>query len=295
MSLRIVMVGPSGVGKTSLLAAMRNSFEHQNLPIILRPEGKTSKKLYDKWGDLLEIEEGELYEEPPAGIIGTSGFDQYFFKLCVDGQRHGPNLEIVDIRGGMVTDQDPKLMEIITSSVVVFHVVDAAVMMELSDEEAKHRNDAASVLQVIKTNRQGAFPLLIVSILTKCEKYLREKQEPELRRTFDRHFAGLTEYVASQTGISHRLVAVETLGCVQFSRLVRDGKSVKFVFLRKSDKLKPSRLETPLQLAISHALKSLMDDKPPLFKMIDWMTGQRQKEHKALMETAAKLDPKYIL
>lgn len=295
MPLKIVMLGPSGVGKTSLLAAMRDSFQQQNLPIVLWPTGETAEKLDKKWEQLINIQEGDIFEEAPAGMEQTINcFEHYEFELRVQGQRSGPKLEIIDIRGGMVNQQDQALADLVDSSTVVFHVVDSAAMLELQPIKAKVLNAVGPTLNLIKM-RANASPLLIVSILTKCEKYLHQKQDHQLKKQFTEQFEGLISFIASNSHFNHKLVAVETLGCVHFSRIDRDAGRERFVFMKRGNTLKPSRLEAPLQLAISHAFRQAVDGKNVFRMLWDSITGQQRKEQKALEQFAETLNPKDVL
>ena len=294
MSLKILMLGPSGVGKTSLLAAMRETFQRNAVGLVLRPLNDTSVNLDVKWTELFNVEQGEVFEEARAGAVQTTEPEIYEFELKAEGQTSGERLEIVDIRGGMVNKQDVMLNDLIDSSTVIFHVVDSAAMMELQDQKARKHNEVGNVVNLLKQRTTGT-PLLIVTILTKCEKYLRHKQEADLRACFSSQFDGLLKFVNSKGTFSHKLVAVETLGCVHFSRIVRENDSDRLVFIKKGGELKPSRLETPLQLAIQHAFQEYSHRKSFPRKVLDWMTRKAHDEARALKKFSEDMNSKDLL
>lgn len=296
MAMKILLLGPSGCGKTTLLAAMKNEFAKQGLPIFLLPKGTTASKLNQKWGGLLQINSAELYEDPPGLLEGTATFETYEFDLKVyEGKNRFP-VEIVDIRGGMVEDQDEKLEEYLNQSGVLFHVVDAPAMMELETEKAQYYNAMGSILDLLR-KCQSQQNVLVVSILTKCEKYLqRSADKAQMVRRFEEQFEPVLRHVVQAQNIKNlMLTAVQTLGCVHFSRLVTEKSRERFVFVRKKGEIDPKGLEVPLQLAIRHLFQHATNQKPWWTSTWDWFTGEGKKESEALEKFGSEVQPANVL
>lgn len=295
MATRILLLGPSGCGKTTLLAAMKNQFTNHNpTKLLLLPKGDTASKLHQKWGDLLRINSAELYEDPPALLEGTVSFETYEFDLKVRDGKHRFPVEIVDIRGGMVVDQHEKLGHYLNQSSVIFHVVDAPVMMEFETVKAQHHNAMESILDLLG-KCQSQQNVLVVSILTKSEKYLKGPIDTnQMVERFQQQFEPVLTHVGQAQNISNlMLTAVQTLGCVHFSRVLPDGE--RFVFIRKKGEIAPEGLEVPLQLAIRHLFKQATGQKSWWTSTWDWWTGEAEREQKALEEFRDSLKKEKVL
>ncbi len=274
MAPKIIMLGPSGVGKTSLLAAMRKTMQMKTVGsddvLKLRASADSGRKLDKKWNELADIESGELFEPVPSGMHGTMLVETYDFELLVPGRKPF-DVEIVDIRGGMVSDNKDELGGLVKDASVVFHVVDAAAMMELPDARSEVANGIGNITQLLKDKlNNGA---MVVSILTKCEAYVPDRVD-KLGEVFRSQFKNLRKHLDDKE-IPHRIVAVNTLGNIEFCRLAQDDNGEKFVFLKKKRSIEPKAAELPLLLVLEHLYKQARDGRSWLIRMWDVLVRDR--------------------
>ena len=269
MNLNIVMLGPSGVGKTSLLAAMRKTMQQSPVGVeadlFFTATAEVATKLDSKWNELASIKDSELFEPVSSSMEGTMEVEKYAFSIKSINKTLPVN--IFDIRGGMVDDESrTRLAELLAKARVIFHVVDAAAMMELPVHLAERANSIGNICELMSLLPKDD-EVNVISILTKSETYLKnEKQKKLLESTFRQQFEPLQKILARRKGTTHEAVAVKTLGCVFFSRL---GPDDELIFVRNGVDVTPEGCDLPLTLAMHHLYEYAMAHRWFLEKWLD--------------------------
>lgn len=183
--LDIVMIGPRGVGKTSVLASLYDQFAvvvgQTNLE--LRALGGTRGLLQQYREELGDFALGT--RDSGEGISGTEGVVEHVFELGTKNIKTPQlRLRFTDINGELIAPaagrvQDPgalaKLDAALQASSVVFVAIDSPALMERDGEFNERINKPKLVAEFVRDAAQGKPNLLVVLVPLKCEKYSDKK------------------------------------------------------------------------------------------------------------------------
>lgn len=273
--LQITVLGPSAVGKTTLLTAMYQQFESnvKDISLELTPDYETSAILQDRLDDLKSA--FELFES--RGRVGLGGTEALLgpdslrsFKFDIGKKQKDPSLQLVfrDYPGKYhnpnATKEEQNFVEtVLRQSAAVLIPIDAPALME---EKGKY-HDRVNRPQQIKDTFKKAYrnldsPKLVIFAPVKCEKYLQnENTAKELSRRVREGYAELLEYLQSENlrpWIASVITPVQTVGGLVFSRIEPDEAGKPDFYFRKinyESEYSPVDSEQPLRYLLSFLLK----------------------------------------
>lgn len=230
---KILMMGGTGTGKTSLLACMHEEFASgtSGVNFAFEPDDDETFNALDHQLERLkflihEMKPGKQYVDSRNEIVGSSGSKKYIFRGIKTGEGafhdkkfHFP-IQFQDIPGGWYTDAEStevkekttKLME--TADAYVY-CIDTPAMM--SGEPFHHVNN--KYLTVKRWLDRAADDHLlagksIIFVLSRSERWRSE--EDKVINQFKENYAALIERVKSD-GVSIYVTPVYTLGGVVFT------------------------------------------------------------------------------
>lgn len=238
---RIAMVGPSRVGKTSLIATLLADGERAlaGMPVSLVPQSTTKRRIDRHKDDLLAgLNAGEF---SPGTLIGNN--DEFVFELTLQGRDTGDaiNLEVMDYPGGW-TDGGPtdahaekwaKVQAFLRQASVLIIPIDATVLMEAElksqREASRHLLEASAVERVARNwAKERALsvgePASLFLVPVKCESYLADNgggvdRSGELSQRVKQMYEPIVDAVRAEMGDSPDVYVyycpVDTLGCVE--------------------------------------------------------------------------------
>jgi hypothetical protein len=237
---RIGLVGPSRVGKTSLITALLRDSQRllQGTPVSLRPFGTATEKRIAQHRRELD---GSLLagEFTPGALRGTE--EPFTFQLLLDSGVRGTGirLELLDYPGGWLDpatlphDRDgdwQACQRFLQQCSVLLVPVDAAVLMEPTS--ASQLRAVPSILttpevgEVVRQwlkerNWRPDEPALLMLCPVKCESYFddnggRRDEGEELLSRVRRVYADVIEAVPAEAPHVRVVYApVDTIGCVE--------------------------------------------------------------------------------
>jgi hypothetical protein len=239
VKFRIALLGPTLVGKTSLVTALLA--ESQGLlagsGVAMRTVGAATE---DKIANNRRELEGDLLagEFRPGSLTGT--VEPFLFRLKLDPgvEDSEINLELLDFPGAWLSAGRPEAhgsdweecKRFITTSTALLVPVDAAVLMEAAKAEHKraipYLLTTFEVEQVardwaIERNRRPEEPALIAFCPVKCESYFtdnggRRDRSAQLLKVFRDVYGGVLDAVHSDAPKATILYSpVDTIGCVE--------------------------------------------------------------------------------
>ncbi len=272
---RITLLGPTGVGKTSLLTSMYYLFEHANLGIEkalqLTPELESSAIINRQLEKLKTLQDNF---EATGGITGTAESRDFIFELGRVAKKPELRLIFRDYPGGYLSQIDKlnQVLEYIKTSEVIIVAMDAAALME--KESGISFNDHVNKPETIYDFFKNAFkeglsgPKLILLVPVKCETYLQDEPENRseaLRKSVEEKYKASLNYFQTEPLRSQLAVVVtpvQTVGNVFFSHIeIEQNGQPHFKFAKKTRNAlyNPKDVEQPLRYLLRFLLKQHLE------------------------------------
>lgn len=269
---RIGIVGPTRVGKTSLIASILKDSQRllEGTPVKIGPFGtKTERRVAQHHREL----EGSLRagEFNPGAVSGTE--EPFTFELHLDPGVEGTGIRfrLLDYPGGWIDAsrrpaerekewQDCKRW--MTESTVLIVPVESAVMMEAAS--ARHKKAVPSILntyEIAQVTREWAKdracrpnePALLLFCPVKCESYfadnggLRDLSDELFNTVRDQYHEVLQAVRGEAPQVKVVYSPVDTIGCVEIIKATwRDEKSEPGGFVFSAD----YRVRSPSRQAV---------------------------------------------
>jgi hypothetical protein len=295
--LQITMLGPSGVGKTTLLTAMYEQFESNigSTDLQLTPDDESSAILQDNLVDLkslLDVFEprGRMGIQGTEAISGPDSLRSFTFGLGRKGEKPSLQLRFRDYPGGYLGSQASKeerefVRTLLRESVAVLIAIDAPALME---DPKGILNEKVNRPQQIKDLFNAAYqdldsPRLVIFAPVKCEKYIKdEKQSKELIERVKKSYENLIQFFDSEKvspQIASVITPVQTVGSVIFSRVEYDQYNNPHFYFRKTRhdaQYSPKDSEQPLRYLLRFLLRLHFDSRSKswgIFNFVrDWFS-----------------------
>lgn len=271
--LKVPMLGTTMAGKTSLLVTMHdylNQFLQDDYQGDMRihPRGETIGTLEAAFKELKKAANLPVAAPIKRLIPGTAGVETHGFEISCAGKK--VPIDFVDTPGGMLVgqNQSEEFRQVLDKATVLFNVLDAAVLMEgddtLDDEWNCHDTVAKTLARLYDLDEK---PRLTIFVLAKCEKWLHERQKKELLKKFETKHAKALKVLAKHDHAVGVVIPVETMGCVEFSRINKNretGDREMLFVKRPNAKFQPKYVDQPLLYSIHFALCRFYDADSPL-------------------------------
>jgi GTPase SAR1 family protein len=267
--LKVTMLGPSGVGKTSLLAAMYDQFDEISQDLQLRADEDTALILDKRLQDLKNMVGTSI--KPGDGIQGTAGDEPVCYRFQFGETGANPELEIQfqDYPGGWLekTNQIERVRTLIRESAAILIPIDAAILMENNGEYHEKFNQPNKINDLLKkVYRNLDSPRLVILAPVKCEKYMQDNP----KQLFDKVKEGYKKVLNQLSGekllpkVAVIITPVQTVGNIVFSRIEKPGgDQITFYYRQRSpnDPYQPQNTELPLRFLLRFLLKLHLDKK----------------------------------
>ena len=272
--LQVTILGPSGVGKTTLLTAVYDKFEDNigSTNLQLTPDDDTSSILQDNLDSLKSLT--DVYEaKGRVGIQGTEAsagpesLRSFVFGLGKKGKTPSLQMRFRDYPGAYHAakaslEEKKFVKELLSQSAAVLIAIDAPALMERNGKYHDKINRPEQIKDLFKVAYQDLeSPRLVIFAPVKCEKYLRDgKSTQELSEGVRQGYNRLINYFNAETLTPHIvsvITPVQTVGSVVFSRLeVDDNNNPQFFFrkIRHDAQYNPQDSEQPLRYLLRFLL-----------------------------------------
>jgi hypothetical protein len=289
-TVNMIMVGPSRVGKSSLLATMYREIGKLKSGFDLTPVDETSDRLDEAYQRLNDVMSQRIFAPIEDLLKGTQDFIEHHFEVGFQGTKKF-DLVFHDIRGGVMlkrTDPDwEELCQKVAASHVIFNVLDAVALMEADPiKNDTLFNCHTRTCELLTKTLQPEEKYLIVFVLVKSETYVKKDSTHDrlMNRFEERHSAvlRLIERLNEQhKNVAALVIPVITLGCVEFKEIDQDGN---FIFERINKNFQPRDVDQPLRYALSFALNHVNEKRGIIEAFIDWWTGKGKAFGQALKD-----------
>ncbi|MCZ2340828.1 MAG: hypothetical protein LC104_03420 [Bacteroidales bacterium] len=287
-AVNMIMLGPSRVGKSSLLATMYREIGKMKAGFDLMPVDETQDRLDEAYFNLNKVMEQQVFAPVEDLLKGTMDFIEHRFEVKFH-QTKEFDLVFHDFRGGAMMrsgpDQDT-LREKVARSHVIFNVLDAVSLMEVDAIKGDQRNGHDRVRQLLDKALKPGEKYLIIFVLVKCETYVKTASNRErlVNRFEERHAAVLR--LIENLNQTHKnvvglLVPAITLGCVEFKEI---DSSDNYVFERNHRDFEPREVDQPLRYALSFALNHVNENRWIGERIWRYLSGQGRAFDQALKD-----------
>ncbi|MEC4804292.1 MAG: hypothetical protein SAJ12_09665 [Jaaginema sp. PMC 1079.18] len=279
--LQITMLGPTGVGKTTLLTAIYEQFE-SNIGLTdlqLTPDDESAAILQDRLIELkslLDVFEakGRHGIQGTEAIAGPESLRSFTFGLGKKGTTPSLQLRFCDYPGGYhetkATAAEKKfLAELVRDSAVVLIAIDTPALMERKGKYHEKINRPSQIKDLFKKAYQDLeSPRMVIFAPIKCERYIKDKNSAkdlaiQVRTGYDLLIQQFKSEPLTNKVVSI-ITPIQTIGSVQFTRIqVDDQNNPRFYFnkTRYDAEYCPKDSEQPLRYLLRFLLKLHLDNK----------------------------------
>ncbi|MBV9389639.1 MAG: hypothetical protein JOZ78_24720 [Chroococcidiopsidaceae cyanobacterium CP_BM_ER_R8_30] len=266
--LKITMLGPSGVGKTSLLTAVYEQFESNigRTNLQLTPDLESSALLQERLAELKSLPDSL---ETKGWIAYTQEERSFLFELGKKAATPSLLIHFKDYPGEWHESKREKSREekeriesFIKESVAVIIAIDTPALMEKNGQWHDETNKPQQITNLFqRVYRELDSPRLVIFAPVRCEKYLQSEESVfELLRRVQDGYTSLFNLLSSDELLPQVAVVVtpvQTVGCMVFSRIeIHDGKPL-FIFrkTRHDAQYSPKDSEQPLRYLLRFLLR----------------------------------------
>jgi hypothetical protein len=295
-TLDVVMFGPKGVGKTSLLAAMYDQFENVSKDLQLVADAGTKSELDKRLKELKNLEGNNIKFRGP--VTQTKG-EVRTFKFEFGETGTAPSLEInfQDYPGGWLLKPEhlATVQDLIYQSAAVLIPIDTPALMEKGGKHHEEFNHPTEINDVFKkVYKDLDSPRLVILAPIKCEKYIKNNPSELLTRVKQGYQKLLNQFDSNNlvSKVAVVITPVQTIGSVEFSYIEYEKNEPIFYFwkLQADSMYQPQNTEVPLRYLLRFLLKLHLDNKPSsILTIIQNFFGNNTKLRNAVSRFA---DPK---
>jgi GTPase SAR1 family protein len=279
--LKVTMLGPSGVGKTSMLASMYDQFDTISQDLQLQADEETESILDKRLQDLKSMVGDSIKSE--EGLAGTAADYPIVHEFHLGEIGAKPVLEIhfQDYPGGWIDtknkdkdkiDKLEKVKTLIRESAAIVVPIDAARLMEKDGKYHNEYNKPDRINDLLKTVYENLdFPRLVILAPVKCEKYMQDDPSKLFKRVKEGYSEVLNRLNSEKLlpKVAVVITPVQTVGNIIFSRIEEnEDDQPTFCYRRCSpyESYQPKDTEIPLKVLLSFLVKLHLDKKQNFWK-----------------------------
>jgi len=271
--LYFTVLGPSGAGKTTMLACMYNEFEDLRSGMLV-PDAQTSRIMQIAYSRLKNSANSPSSEFETA-IEGTEDMREYRFDI--KGKTETLPIRFYDFPGGWMDSSKKEyaqVQEIVRKSAAILVAINTPYVMEEDGLYAEEGISGATIQNLIANSyatedskdKTISRNKLILLVPIKCEKYTRTiedtrrmcaklKEKGIFKRT-----VGLMNNPTYADNTAMAILPIHTVGNAEFERFKkdRDGKIVGEVYKKiQGEPFSPTDTEQPIRFVMSFLLNEI--------------------------------------
>jgi hypothetical protein len=278
--INITMLGPSRVGKTSLLASLYYTTPDvvRGTNLSLAPDIETEDVLMDCVGKLKNLANYKEFSTN-EGIEGDQAERSFYFKLGLVGRPPALQLHFQDYPGGWIKRvQDSahdsielnQVKQFIRDSVAILIPIDTPALFAIDTEECDRINQISTVSNLIEdvfnaSLQSNSLPRLLILVPLKCERYMRSKEDSsQIQGLVRERYKRLLTYVNQPdllTRIAVVLTPVQTTGNIVFSYPDPKDRSYQYRPINDEIPFSPQDADQPLRYLMRFLLKLHLENR----------------------------------
>jgi len=286
----MMMVGPDGVGKTTLLATMYHELSLMNdlSDFEFTADEDTHLDLQEAYQKLSKIITQPTFTPTGSLLKGTAGIIERQFEILFKGKKE-LDLVFCDIAGGLIRakETNPDFEDFknkLEKAVVIINVIDGSALVEGDEALLTEKNEPVQIYDLLLPKLLNDQNHLLLFVITKCEAWLKnDSRQKELETAFETRYEIILKLINQFENVVGVLMPVKTLGCVEFTHLLEQ----EMIFVRKPNlQFKPENIDQPLRYALAFALLQHHQNRSQWNKFVRWIWNEDVAFQKALTEFA---------
>ncbi|MEV6848319.1 hypothetical protein [Actinoplanes sp. NPDC051411] len=282
----ITMLGPRGVGKTSLLVSLYDQFQGVagSGGLVMTASDATTRAELQSYRESLRRFAMGVTRDP--GIGGNARVRSHLFGLGTAGRaKPQMTLRFTDIPGGLLTQTTPDaetaiLDRALKDSGVIFLAVDSPSLMERNGQYNEETNKPELVTDFVRDALAIGGNRLVVLVPLKCEKYVASaggtrELAAAVRESYQQLIKTVGQALMPSAAV---LTVVQTVGSMRFSRFEPDADNAGqtrevFRLSRLGARYSPQDTDQPLRWMLRFAVNAYKNRGKTVGERIgDWWT-----------------------
>lgn len=303
--LKITMLGPSAVGKTSLLTSMYEQFKQISLEakLSLTPEEESQAILEKRLKELKALTQ-EFKVTPGKSIQGSSEVRRFIFDLAQKDKKPFLRLQFYDYPGGYLGEKATarernRVEELLNDAAAVVIAIDTPALVMSKGKYNEFVNKPKQITEMFKeVYKNLREPRLVIFAPVKCELEMRQGDRGAklLLESIKREYATLLNFLASPSlaeQVAVVVTPVQTVGSVICTMIEEPKNDYLPVFgfrkISRDAEYNPQDTDQPLRYLLRFLLTfHQQKHTPAIFKPIVNLFGLDAPIKNAASEFAKK-------
>lgn len=256
-TLRICMLGPRAVGKTTVLTSVFADTQNDlaGTGLFFRYKAGSESAKLNNYKQLLQlcIESCNPSKLPASGDISQFDFEVGY------SNKVKTNVLVKDYPGEYLTDESKQhfVTEFLSESNVVLIAIDTPYLMEADGKYNNEKNKSDIVTSFIKNNPKSFANKLILLVPLKCERYAHDKRMEEVAERVKEAYSELIAF-CKENNVASVVAPILTLGGIEFDTMKGNdlaGISIipEYRMYEKDPKYKPRFCVQPMYYLMLYA------------------------------------------
>ncbi|RKZ41699.1 MAG: hypothetical protein DRQ49_04255 [Gammaproteobacteria bacterium] len=288
----MIMVGPDGVGKTTLLATMYHELlSMDNLSgFQFAANEDTHHDLQEAYQKLSTIMTQPTFIPTGSLLKGTAGIIERQFEVLFKNKKE-LDLVFCDMAGGIIRAKEDnrdfeEFKQKLQEALVIINVIDGSALVEGDEVLSTQKNDPSHIYDLLQSQFLDERHFMILFVITKCEAWLKnESYRKKLEAAFETRYKVILKLINQAENVVGVLIPVKTLGCIEFTHINYQESEQEMIFVRKPNlRFKSENIDQPLRYALAFALLQHHQNRGRWNKLIRWLSNQDIAFQRALTE-----------